>query len=490
MALSSNQAKHELWRRGILTWKLDPFQKELHDNFHSRPDKIQVVLSSRRLGKTFCVCIMAVEQCLKKPNSIVKILAPTKLMIDDITTSLFPIIFEDCPEELKPASLKSKYTYLFPNGSRIQLAGTDNGHAEKLRGSFADLCIVDEAGFCRDLANTVRSILIPTTMNTKGKILLLSTPPKEPDHDFIRFVEEAEEKGILLKKTIYDNPRITQDEINEIIAAYPGGVHNPEFRREFKCELIKDATYSVLPEFTSQVELELVKEWPRPPFMDCYEAMDIGGRDLTVILFGYYDFRAAQVIIEDELVFNFQEENNTYDRFLTRVRAIEDRLWTNPLTLEVKQPTSRVSDINYVVTDELYKVSKIQDPTRPIHFAATKKDDKEAAINALKMLFSGRKIIIHPRCTTLIRHLRNVKWSKSRTEKKFARSPDNGHYDAVDALIYFVRSISYTRNPYPARYDFAPGTLFVANPQGLRDNSTTQLDIFKKIFNKNGKNNG
>lgn len=484
MSLSSNQAKQELWRRGILTWKLDPFQQELHKKFFESTNKIQVVLSSRRLGKTFCVCVMAVEQCLKKSNSIVKILAPTKLMIDDITTSLFPIIFDDCPEELKPTSLKSKYTYLFPNGSRIQLAGTDSGHAEKLRGSFADLCIVDEAGFCRDLANTVRSILIPTTMNTKGKILLLSTPPKEPDHDFVKFVEDAEEKGTLLKKTIFDNPRITSEEIKDIVAAYPNGMQDLEFRREFLCEMVKDGTYSVLPEFTSQLELEIVKDWPRPPFFDCYEAMDIGGRDLTVILFGYYDFRAAKVIIEDELVYNFQEENNTYDRFLTKLRAIEDKLWMNPLTGEVKQPSLRVSDINYVVTDELYKVSKIQDPSRPIAFTVPRKDDKEAAINTLKMLFSARKIIIHPRCTTLIRHLRNVKWSKSRTEKKFARSPDNGHYDAVDALIYFIRSISYNKNPYPARYDLGPGELFVANPQSFRENSTTQINVFKKIFKK------
>jgi hypothetical protein len=484
MKPTANQAKQELWRRGILTWKLDPFQRELHQKFLECPDKIQVVLSSRRLGKTYGVCVMAVEQCLKKPNSIVKILAPTKLMIDDITTGLFPMIFEDCPEELKPTQQKSKYTYSFPNGSRIQLAGTDGGHAQKLRGSFADLCIVDEAGFCRDLKNTVQSILIPTTLNTRGKILLLSTPPTEPDHDFIKFVEEAESKGTLIKKTIFDNPRITKDEIDQIIAAYPLGINQPEFQREYMCAIIKDATYSVLPEFTPQLENEIVKEWPVPPFRDCYEGMDIGSRDLTVVLFGYYDFRAAKIIIEDELVFNFQEENNTYDRFLTKLKEKEDKLWMNPLTLEVQHPFSRVSDINYVVTDELYKVSKIQDPMRPIFFTNAKKDDKEAAINTLKMLFSARKIIIHPRCTTLIRHLRNVKWSKSRTEKKFARSPDNGHYDAVDALIYFIRSISYNKNPYPARYDFAPGTIFVANQQAFNDKSTTQLSVFKKIFKK------
>jgi len=487
MQVSSAAAKQELWRRGTLSWKLDPFQRELKDKFHESPEKIQVVLSSRRLGKTYAVCVMAVEQCLVKPNSIVKILAPTKLMIDDITTVLFPQILSDCPEQLKPINLKNKFSYLFPNGSRIQLAGTDAGHAEKLRGSYADLCIVDEAGFCRDLTNTIRSILIPTTMNTRGKILLLSTPPKEPDHDFLGFVEDAEKRGTLIKKTIYDNPRITSEEIEDILTAYPNREKDPEFRREFLCEIIKDGTYSVLPEFTTDLEKDVVKDWPRPPFFDCYEAMDIGGRDLTVILFGYYDFRAAKIIIEDELVFDFQEENNTYDRFIRLMKDREDYLWKNPLTNEVKTPYIRVSDINYVVTEELYKVSRTQDPLRPISFVTTKKDDKEAAVNNLKMLLSGRKIIIHPRCQTLIRHLRNVKWAKSRTDKKFARSPDNGHYDAVDALIYLVRSIIYSKNPYPARYDLGPGDVFVSNPRIY--GQAEQADVFKRIFNIR-RNNG
>jgi len=488
MQVSSVQAKQELWRRGILGWKLDPFQKELYQKFFSSPEKIQVVLCSRRLGKTYAVFTIAIEQCLKKPNSIVKILAPTKLMIDDIMTSLFPMILSDCPETLKPQPIRSKYTYVFPNGSRIQLAGTDNGHAEKLRGSYADLCIVDEAGICRDLTNTVRSILIPTTMNTKGKILLLSTPPKEPDHDFMKFVEEAETRGTLIKKTIYDNPRITQDEIDQIIAAYPNGIKDPEFRREFLCELIKDATYSVLPEFTPELEKIIVKEWPKPPFFDTYEAMDIGGRDLTVLLLAYYDFRAAKLIIEDELVFDFREENNTYKVFLTELKKKEDVLWLNPLTEELRSPYLRVSDINYVVTEELYKVSRELDSHRTISFVATKKDDKEAAINVLKMMLSAGKIIIHPRCQTLIRHLRNVKWSKSRTDKKFARSPDNGHYDAVDALIYLARSVIYSKNPYPARYDYPQGDLYVVNPGAFKNSSNTQLDVFRKIFNSKRRN--
>jgi hypothetical protein len=101
----------------------------------------------------------------------------------------------------------------------------------------SDLCIVDEAGFCDDLTYIIQSILIPTTTTTHGKIILSSTPPRLADHEFIRYMEEAEDRGSFLKKTIYDalgGGRITQEMIDEIIREL-GGAESPDFRREYLC---------------------------------------------------------------------------------------------------------------------------------------------------------------------------------------------------------------------------------------------------------------
>ena len=119
-----------------------------------------------------------------------------------------------------------------------------------------------------------------------------------------------------------------------------------------------------------------------------------------------------------------------------------------------------------------------------INFIATKKDDKEAAINTLRVMLASKKIIIHPRCQTLIRHLRNVKWDS--TGKKFARSPDDSHYDAADAAIYLVRSIIYSRNPYPAHFDMnlRSEDLHIANPTGFnRSRSGIDLNQYYKMLN-------
>lgn len=443
--ISRQEAIKELWRRGELSWKLDGVQKQMHKSFYESKFKTHTWLLARRSGKTFLLCILALEQCIRTPNSIVKFVSPTKLQVNNNVRPLFKTILGDCPEDIKPDFRTKDYIYYFPNGSEIQLAGTDSGHAEKLRGGDSHICIVDEAGSCDQLETVVKSILLPTTLITRGKLVLASTPPQESGHDFIKFIEEADLRGSLVKKTVYDNPRISKEQLEELIEEL-GGLNTEAARRELLCEIVKDSSTSVIPEATDELYAEIVKEWPKPPFYEAYEAMDLGFNDLTVILFGYYDFRAAKIIIEDEYVINGHELH--LPKMVDKIREIEYSLWFNHLTNEQKKPTKRVSDIDYIVLNEIRRISNNE-----IRFDATKKDNNEAAINTIRVLLAKRQIIIHPRCKTLLRHLKNVKWKSPNNKEKFARSPDDGHYDAVDALKYFVRSINYNKNPYPDTYN-------------------------------------
>ena len=470
--LSKEDAKKELWRRGVLSWKLDSCQKELYNLFYNSNHRVQTWLLARRSGKTYTLCVLALEQCIKVPNSIVKFASPTKLQITTIIRPLLKKILSDCPDDLKPEFRGKDFIYYFPNGSEIQLAGTDSGHAEKLRGGDSHICIVDEAGSCSDLENVVKSILLPTTLITKGRILLAGTPPQEPDHDFIKFIEEAEMRGSLIKKTVHDNPRITKEQLDEVIQEL-GGLNTDAAKRELLCMIIKDSNTCVIPEMTDELAKRIVKEWPKPPFFEAYVGMDLGFVDLTVVVFGYYDFRAAKIIIEDELVIKGSELQ--LPTFIKKIEDIESRLWCNPLTNEMKD-VKRVSDINYIVTQEISRASNGK-----ITFQVAKKDDNEAAINKLRVLLNSEQIIIHPRCQTLVRHLKNVKWKSLTNKNVFARSPDDGHYDAVEALKYLVRHVNFNKNPYPAHYNLNTKDLYINNPDKFYKTETTE--IYKKIFN-------
>lgn len=476
--LSKKEIICELWNRGQLSYKLDATQKELYQLFYNSNHKVQTWLLARRNGKSYALCVLALEQCLRHPNSIVKYVAPTKNQVNTIVRPLFNKILADCPEELKPEFHKNEYVYYFRNGSEIQLAGTDGGHAEKLRGGDSHIAIVDEAGSCTDLNNIVKSVLLPTTLTTKGKIILASTPAKEPTHDFDVFVEEAEIRGSIIKKTIYDNKRLTIEQIEEFIKEM-GGVESEQFKREGLCLKVQDTSTAVIPEFTPELEKEIIREWPKPPFYDAYAGMDIGFKDLTVVIFGYVDFRADKLIIEDEIV--LQGKDLQLPRFAKQIQDKEKELWYNHLTNEVKKPYKRVSDINYIVQSELARITHGE-----VVFETTKKDDNAAAINQLRVLLDNKKVIIHPRCKTLIRHLKNVKWKSHNDKTTFARSPDDGHYDAVEALKYLVRSVHFNKNPYPASYGLNTKDLFIANPDNFYANKKEQ--VFRKMLGLRSRN--
>lgn len=474
--LTKTQIRSALWERGQLRWILHGVQKEMYDNFkNSENNSISVWLCSRQLGKSWLLSVLAIEAALQQKHQIIKLVTDTKQHVKSIFEPLFRQIFETCPAHLQPKYNVSNFVFSFPNGSEVQLAGSDGKNYERLRGQRSQLILVDEAGFCSDLTDMIYSVLLPTTTHTGGKIILASTPPEDSSHPFLTFIEEATISGTLVKKTIFDNPLLSKEQTDNIISKM-GGITSTRFRREYLCEIIKSEDYSVIPEFTEDIKKDIIKEWPLPPFYDTYVAMDLGGKDLTAVLFGYYDFRADKVIIQDEVIFDFRKLGNNIEKLVQLIRNKEEELWTNVLTNEIKKPYTRVSDINPIVLNEIRKYSN-----NYLNFIPAKKDNLDAAINNLRALIGGKKLIIHPKCVTLIRHLQHGRWSGNTTKNEFARSADGSHFDALAACVYFVRHIITAKNPYPSGYDYNMKDLFVSNPSNF--NGTNQYEIYKKIFN-------
>lgn len=443
---SKKAAQHELIRRGLLQFMMHPGQLEMYNIYKNAPDNaIMTWLLARQSGKSFGMAIIASIACQEKPNVIVKLLTDTKLHCKTIFEPIFREIFDKFPKDLEPEYIPSQYVYIFKNGSQIQLAGSDGNSAERLRGQKSDLVLVDEAGFCSNLEYNVMSILLPTTTHTGGKIILASTPPEDPAHEFLQFIERAEKDNLLTKKTVYDNPLLTSNQIENIISKFSGGANNTQFRREYLCEIVKDEQMSVLPEVDDELLAQIVKEVEVPPFMNRYVAMDIGFKDLTVVLFGYYDFRNDVIVIQDEIVKNGKQIH--LSTFTQELMQKEAELWTNPLTNELFKPDLRVSDINPFVIQEISIASDGE-----LSFSTASKDNKLANLNKLRVMLAGKRILIDPKCQTLIRHLKNCRWKDKSSKEEFARSPDDGHYDAVDALLYFSRAVNYKKNPYPVGY--------------------------------------
>lgn len=468
-------ARRELWYKGILSFKLDVNQKVLHQTYKEKNEKIIVWNCSRGQGKSFLLCVIAIEECLKNPKALVKYACPKQKDATQIIAPIFRDILEDCPEEIKPKYIKGEGAWRFPNGAQIQLSGLDNGRAESLRGGSAVLCIVDEAGSktLKDLKYIVNSILVPAVTRKKeinGKIILASTPPVSQSHPFVYFLRRAELVGAAVTRTVYTNPRMTPAMIMQLIDQL-GGIDSTDFRREYLCEIITDENSAVVPEFSKTIQEKIVKEWPKPSYFDSYVAMDLGVNDLTVVIFAYVDFKANKLIIEDEYVLNGHKFNTK--TLADEVKKKEAQIFTQASTGEFIKPYKRVSDNNLIMINDLYQLHQLE-------FQPTRKDDADAALNNLRLLIQSEKIIINPRCTTTIRHLRDATWNKSRSSYDRTNSADDGHFDAVDSLKYLVRNVDFNRNPYPKWFGFPTGEGFFIHRDPVTSSFKNQV---KTILN-------
>lgn len=482
--ITVEQAQALLWEAGELSWKMRPVQQIIKKGILEDTNKISVVLCGRRLGKTTLMCIMALEECLRTTGAIVKFIFPRQKDAKRNILPLMRMLLEDCPKHIKPVYMEADKCFRFPhNNSEIQFAAAQNGNAESIRGGFAHLCIFDECAFAEDTKYIVRSILSPTVKTTSGRVILVSTPPRNPNHEFVTdYVIPYQAENRIKVFTIYDNPNFNENIIQEIISEYPRGIDDPDFRREYLCEIIREMDAAILPSFNDQAEKIIVTDqFERPVFYDAYVGMDIGGSDLTAILFGYYDYLNATTVIEDELIFG--KDVNTKS-VAEAIRKKEAELWTNPIDQSIMPPYLRVADNN-----NLIMLTDLQ-RDHGINFIPTRKDNREAAINSLDVAISQHKLIIHPRCKHTIYHIKFAEWNKTRTAfKNLKDSPTGqikgGHADALAAIIYLHRNIIKSKNPYPIGYGDAIGqNVFKSRIKKLDEDNTAKSWLKSLTWNK------
>lgn len=471
--LTPKEARELLWRQGDLTYLLDENQLRLH-NLYLLSETSGVVKPEesvhywnccRGMGKSHLLVTIAIMTCIQNPGCIVKYACATKDEARDIVRPIFNHILRDAPEDVRCTYIANEKNYRFPNGSIIKLEGLDKGNAEKLRGGSVKLFIVDEAGKVSeskthgDFDYMMSSIILPCVTRGKhigGKAIIATTPPKRPDHKCISWQRICELNGTYTKITIDETPRYINDrnEYDRVIFNCKGK-HTEAFRREYMCENIVDPSSVVVGEFTDEVQRETVKVWKRPPFAHNYVSMDIGGKDFTIALLAYYDFRNDKIVVEDEIVMSIKLNIRFNTKMLAdEIKRKESTIFTNPSTGEYEKPYKRVSDNNLIVINDMWVLHQLL-------FEPTRKDDRDAALNELKIKIGAGKIIINPRCIYLINHLKTATWDKNK--KDFARnSADGSHFDALAALIYLVRNIEYRANPYPAGYDIPQGDNYIS----------------------------
>ena len=432
---SNEQKQEELWRRGILApWKLYETQQKMVAAIRASAKKKFVINASRRLGKSYALCVLALEQALQNPHQQIKFAAPSQKMARKIIMPLMRQILENAPQHLKPKFTSFDGVFEFANGSEIHIAGTELAQIDNLRGQSCDLGLIDEAGFCSDLEYVIESVLMPQTLTRPGsKIILASTPPVTPDHPFVsRYMANAIADNAYAKYTIYDNNLLTPEQIAEYMEE-AGGEDSTTWQREYLANPVTDRNFALFPEATEEKIQKIVLDISRPSHWKPLTVLDLGYVDFTGILCGYWHFPAGKLVIEDEVLIN----KSTSSEIIAAALQKERYLWGD------QQPGSRIVDGNALAIADMNELHQFR-----CH--APDKSDLTANVNRVRMDIANETIVIHPRCKQLISQLQFATWDKSRS--KFSRSASGGHWDLIAALIYFSKHLDRISNPIPASH--------------------------------------
>lgn len=492
--LFDDDAIAECWQRGELAYKVLPYQQTLYDDIklqlwgdggYRNPTgrhRKYIPEIHRKFGKSYVAGIIALELGLQKPGAAIIWGAETQKQVQLFLIPIMNELLADCPAALRPVFVRSAGAWVFGNGSRIIVGGCeDEAKCDRLRGPSCDLFIADEAGQIRPLHYLYTSVVLWMISRSGGRVLMPSTPATTPGHPFTAFciLAEAGESGYA-KRTVHDSC-FSLEQLAEL-ARECGGTDTPQWRREALCDRVVDALRAIVGEFTPR-EHAIVRpdcmrcgadyadhalehchdggafQWAHetiandngetrigpPEYRDCYASADPGWHpDLFAVIFGYWAFRRAVLVIEDELEFSQPTTQDVADG----IKAVEDRLWSayfERLRREHRpddaEPYKRVSDTEPQIIFDLTKLHGVS-------FVGTRKDDKEAQVNEARLFCKALKLAIHPRCKRLIAHLKAGIWNQRRTS--YEHIAGFGHFDFIDALVYLIRNVDRQHNPFPA----------------------------------------
>lgn len=476
-------ARHALWRRGDLTYLLhkgrdpdDPVvRRYVPERIRARTRRGQidahraiararaegadtfVVKTGRQYGKSLYFVVESATMCVrsiidKTEPTRIPYAAPSGKQVDEFITPHFRLLQQHAPPELRPEYESKSGSWVFPNGSRIVVAGCeDQAKAERLRGPRAHMAIVDEAGFIPIVDYVIESVLGWQLATTGGLMLVSSTPPVSLDHPFVALWETAKALGWAFESTTPEAPHMTPELIDKAIRRC-GGEHTVAWKREGLGELISDPDKTVLPEFSEHHDL-VVREWPRPEYFLPHVIGDGGFEDLSVYAFGYYDFKEDIDVIEDEVVMRRARS----DQIDAKIAAKERELWGDmkvhrrrvDAPAQVRADMSREEWQSQADSDEERDARHWQPVTKP---TAKRIGSMQSGANHARVRIQDGRVAVHPRCKTIIAHAQSARWNRQRDS--FERVKDSQgdplhHYDGAATLIYFIRDLDH-RNPYPA----------------------------------------
>ena len=211
---------------------------------------------SRNFGKSTTVGIDMAWFAGMFPRQKCYIIAPFRTLAEEIYIKSYfmhDIIPRDWLKDGDAGFSKTELRFNFKNESYIKLDGADNDAT--VRGYKPTRLACDEF---QDWKEEVWEGMEPNLLAHDATCLQVGTPPNRPNvytkqADFTKQrMREGKERYLWVRRTIYDNPRIPVERINELRQGFFERGEEAVWRREYLAEYIPGGATSVFPMFNEE----------------------------------------------------------------------------------------------------------------------------------------------------------------------------------------------------------------------------------------------
>ncbi len=340
--------------------------------------------------------------------------------------------------------------WTFPSGAILKFGYMDGGlDHENYQGAAYQFVGFDESG---QLEPSQMQYMQTRTRRLLGSTVPIrfryTANPGGKAHDWLveNFVLSTNPDWVFIPSLARDNPGLdVQDYVTRLSAITDPVLRAQMLNGDWGAV---DRSGLVCPEWTPEVEAACLNpDYGPPAYFTVYAGVDPGSRDLFVLLWAFFDFVNARLVVVDERWFRNPRTEEVGDAAV----EVEKQHFGEAKAADRIDAFQRFTDIDHRF------VADLRAKPWHINFSPTQKTDHDLWERQLRTAIRQGRIIIHPRCELLLRTLRHA---RRKDNGDYERTEGTGHADAWAALLYLYRNVNWQRNPFPVvetpRHPLAP----------------------------------
>jgi hypothetical protein len=374
--------------------------------------RYKVLNWGRRSGKTTEFGYEAQGTALSINNAKITYYAQTFDDARTIAWDIFLDILDNAVHKKNDTRLEIIVRNIYGGYSKIALKGWESVvTADKGRGSENDLLLCDEVAFCRGFLEKLDTVLEPTLLTTRGRMVLGSTPNGFNDFYALHNTAQNSPDWFYSHATSYDNPANDIEWLNRKKESMPEDRFAQEYLADFR--KMEGLVYK---EFSRNLHIFGDEDLKRLNDAECeyIGGVDFGYTNSCAILSVKKDRRGCYWVVDE-----YYEKGKTDAQIAEVVSAKQfTKVYPDPENPgAIKELNNRQVNVCEVIKG---------------------KDSIKNGISKVRELLKQRRLKIHKSCINLIWEMETYHYPKKKSIGNEIESPVKENDHALDALRYLI----------------------------------------------------